>query len=647
MLLGLMLAAVAAPTSAPTVQSQFEEATAAMVAQQWEPAAAKFHVIGERTDISQRTRSIVAMREGQALYHLKREDEATALMRKGLALASSTDPALREDRADSLMLLGGVERGNFDFAAARRDFEAARAISDDPVTQLTGMMALANVTMFDPDGAALGYMDEAVKFVAAHKVDVKLDAQIHDLRGEVLLNRGDTQGALVDLNIALKDLGGLTTKTDLDDVKVRENLVLAYLLAKNRDRARDFIGMTGEGRAPDNRMLGRPDNFDLPMCDSDIRPDDLAVVEFGIGDDGNVLYVQPVYASRPGPIAVDFARAVYGWSWNPQYVKNIPFFYRARARLELRCTMAANRPSPIGLLWSDVEDWLESQKTDRDVPGEARKPAALRAALAQREKKGSDGIDMLPLLVRLADSSATDFQEAATFFRRADFIAAAARAPTTVRTYFAIREAGPSSYKRKDMDAYIAALDLLLKSPAVQADARSAATLRLTIAQSRSYRDPVGATQYLEAISTDGRLDAHDSLKVAALLQLASIKAQQKDLVSARRLYDATGLDAKQCALVDAQPVHVRGVASEQDYPQEAREWGLSGWARTEFDVKADGTTANVRTVMAYPPFVFGPPIERVVAHQKYTQSYRPDGGLGCGGETYQQGFHYVNAGGD
>ena len=588
------------------------------------------------------------MREGQALFHLDREEEAAALLRKGLATASPTDAALKDDRVDSLLILGGIERGNFDFAAARRDFEAGRALADDPTTQLTSLMSLANVTMFDPDGAALGYIDEAIRFIATHKVDATIDGQIHDLRGEVLLNRGDTQGALIDLNIALKDFGGLTTKTDLNDVKVRENLVLAYLLAKNRDKAREYIGMTGEGRAPDNHMLGEPADANLPSCGGDIKPDDVAVVEFGIGEDGAVLYVQPVYASHPGPMAVEFARAVYGWSWNPENIKTIPFFYRARARMELRCTTAVSRPSPISLLRGDIDGWLETHKVVAlgSVQSEARRVPVLRAALAEREKKGPDGIDMVPILVGLAESVGTSFQEARDMYARADRIAAGAQAPTSVRTYLAIRQAASPSSKRADEQAYILRLDEILKSPAVQADPRSAATLRLSIAQSRSYRDPKGATQYLDAVVGDARLDPHDPLKVGALLQLATIKAQQKDLVSARHYYDSTGLSAQQCALVDAQPTHVRGYASEQDYPAEAREWGLSGWARTEFDVKADGTTANVRTVTAYPPFIFGPPIERVVAHQKYTQSFRPDGGLGCGGEIFQQGFHYVTGGG-
>lgn len=641
MLLGLMIAAVAAPT----LQARFEEASAALTAQQWQSAADKFNVIGETPGLSPRTKGVVAMREGQALFHLDREEEAAALLRKGLTQTPSDDPTLKDDRVDALMILGGIERGNFDFPAARSNFEAVHTLSSDPTIQLTALLSLANVTMFDADGAALNYMDEAIKFIAAHKVDATVDGQVHDLRGQVLLNRGDTQGALVDFNIALKDFGGLTVKTDLNDVEVRSNLVLGYLLAKNRERARAFTGMTGEGRAPDNLMLREPADADLPACGGDTKPDDVVVVEFGIGEDGATLYAKPVYASHPGPMATDFARAVYSWSWDPERIKGIPLFYRAHARVELRCTTASNRPSPIALLRADVDSWLEASKVAPigGTESEARRIPRLRTALADHEKHGPDDLSTVPLLVGLAESVGTGFQDARDLYARADRVAAAEKAPTSVRTYFAIRAAASPSSKRRDTDAYIATLTGLLKTPAVLADPRSAATLRLIVAQSRSYRDPVGASQYLEAVVTEKGLDARDPLRVGALLQLASIRAQQKDLGSARHYYDLTGLDAQQCALVDAEPVRLRGAASEGDYPVEAREWGLSGWAHTEFDIKADGSTEHVRTVMAYPPFIFGPAIERVVARQKYTQSFRPEGGLGCGGKMFHQAFHFVN----
>jgi hypothetical protein len=162
------------------------------------------------------------------------------------------------------------------------------------------------------------------------------------------------------------------------------------------------------------------------------------------------------------------------------------------------------------------------------------------------------------------------------------------------------------------------------------------------LAQSQRVRDAAGAAVNLNAIAADHRLDPRDPLRIGALLQLAALKAEQHDLTGAQQLYQQTGLDDQQCALVDASPVRVRGQAGEQDYPEEARIWGMSGWARTEFDIKADGTTEHLRTVLAYPAFVFGPAIEGVARRMRYTQTYRPQGGLGCGGQAFQQGFHYV-----
>jgi len=648
MLVAWMLAQVAAagtpatPAATPTLQAQFEQASAALADKKWEEALAGFRAIEARPGVSKRTLSIAALREGQALFQLDRAEAAEAL-RRGLELAPSNDPSFADDRADALLSLGAIERGNFDFAAARREFEAARAVNDDPVLQLSTLMSLAEVTMFDRDDAALGYTDEMLKFIAAHKVDATIVGQVHDLRGRVLLNRGDLAGAITSLELALKDFGGLTSKSDINDVRVRSDLALAYLLSNKKDKAHTFLGMTGAGRMPDDAMLSKPADGNLPPCGGDIKPDDVAVVEFTLGDNGAVQNTIPIYASRTGGIAVEFARAVYGWSWDPQRIKDVPLFYRAAARVELRCTTASDRPSPVKLLAGDVDTWLRLAATDTGPAGEseARKAERLRAELARRANTPDD-VAILPILLGLAESPTTTFKESRDLYARADRIAAAAKAPAAVRTYFAIRMGAPDSYRRRDMDLYIAALDRLLQSPAVAEDARSAATLRLIIAQQKAYREPLVASKALEEITGDGRLDAHDPLRVGALLQLASIKARQKDLESARRYFNLTGLTAQQCALVDAQPIRVKGEASEADYPIEAREWGLSGWARTEFDVTSDGATQNVRTVAAYPPFVFGKPIEHVAQRMKFTQSFRPDGGLGCGGQTFEQGFHYV-----
>ena len=631
------------PGAAPTLQAQFEQASAALSAHQWETAAAGFHAIEVQPKLGQRTRGVVALREGQALFHLGR-GEAAEMLRKGLALTPERDPELLDERVDALLALGAIERDNFDFAAARREFEAARALSDNPPLQISALMSLAEVAMFDKDGAALAYTDEMLKFVAAHKVDAIIDGQVRDLRGRVLLNRGDVLGALVDLNIALKDFGGLTDKSDINDVQVRSDLALAHLLNHNKDKAQTFLSMTGAGRVPDNAMLSRPADGNLPPCGGDIKPEDVVVVQFMLGDNGAVQNATPIYASRMGGLAVEFARAVYSWSWDPKQLKDVPLFYRAAARVELRCTTASDRPSPIALLAGEAKTWLHlpSSEPSPAAESEARKAERLKAELARRAK-GPDDVSIIPLLLGLAESPATTFKESHDLYARTDRIAAAAQAPVAVRTYLAIRMAAPASYRRRDMDAYIAALERLLQEPRVAEDAYSAATLRLILAQQKAFHEPQLAAQYLEAITADRRLDAHDPLRVGALLQLASIKARQNDLPTARHYYDLTGLTAQQCALVDAQPIRIKGQAGEQDYPIEARELGLSGWARTEFDVTPDGTTEHVRTIAAYPPFVFGKPIEHVAQRLKFTQSFRPDGGLGCGGQTFAQGFHYVS----
>ena len=57
MLVAWMLATAATPVSAGplTLQAQFDQATAALVAGKWSDAAAGFHALGERSGVSQRT----------------------------------------------------------------------------------------------------------------------------------------------------------------------------------------------------------------------------------------------------------------------------------------------------------------------------------------------------------------------------------------------------------------------------------------------------------------------------------------------------------------------------------------------------------------------------------------------------------------
>jgi hypothetical protein len=66
---------------------------------------------------------------------------------------------------------------------------------------------------------------------------------------------------------------------------------------------------------------------------------------------------------------------------------------------------------------------------------------------------------------------------------------------------------------------------------------------------------------------------------------------------------------------------------------------GVSGWTRIEFDILPTGETTNRRAVISYPPFSFGDVTVQAMARARYTQTYRPEGGLGCGGATLQFRF--------
>jgi outer membrane biosynthesis protein TonB len=62
--------------------------------------------------------------------------------------------------------------------------------------------------------------------------------------------------------------------------------------------------------------------------------------------------------------------------------------------------------------------------------------------------------------------------------------------------------------------------------------------------------------------------------------------------------------------------------------------WGFEGWTQMQYDVSADGHVLNQRAVVSYPPFVFDKASGNVVKGARYEKTFRPDGGLGCGGQT-------------
>lgn len=78
----------------------------------------------------------------------------------------------------------------------------------------------------------------------------------------------------------------------------------------------------------------------------------------------------------------------------------------------------------------------------------------------------------------------------------------------------------------------------------------------------------------------------------------------------------------------EPEPRRRRFSASSSDFPRDALFWGFEGWAIGESAVGRDGRVTQSRTILAYPPFVFGDPTLRIIERSEYerveTQSGAP-----------------------
>jgi hypothetical protein len=368
----------------------------------------------------------------------------------------------------------------------------------------------------------------------------------------------------------------------------------------------------------------------LPNCGEDgIGPDDVAVVEFGIGDSGAVTYARPIYASRQGDVGLVFARAVAGWSWDPANVKDIPMLFRVVTRLELRCSTGNGALPLFGSTQQAFADWVAGLSVPPfDPPGtnEATRRLALLAELDRRRATfGPSAPALIPVLAQLVNNAVVASAEAAGHAATLQTIMAGLRVPAMARLNVdyrhAMAAAGDKAYRHPPR----------LDEAPYRDDPVALATLRLTSyddARGRDRRD--GAL--LEQVLSDPRLPPDHMLRIAALVRRANLRAASGDLVGAQADYASTGLSDQQCSIVDAKPSTKAAPASSSDYPIAMVRLGVEGWTSVQFDIAADGRTLNQRAVISYPPFIFGDSGKKIVSHAIFEQSYRPAGQLGCGG---------------
>lgn len=641
----LLLAAIsgvasAQPQSAASMQAQFEAATAKLNANDVVGAIASFEEL-ERSlaanpKVSAASLAVVRVRLGVAYARLGRSDNAREVLGKALANGALDKPAYANDRDDARLTLAGIDELAFNHEAAATLYRRTAAESTDLTTRLTALNGAARSQMFVDNAAALASVDEALRLAASAPGVTKNQLSIlYGTRGSVLLNGGQASAARADLVKAVDLRGGLGLKVDQGDIDLRATAALAMLVGGQTEDARKYLAYTGAGRG--DAALPFPAEAILPDCGTldHVSPTDSVVVRFDVLPSGRAANVMPIYASKQGDMAYEFAEMVSGWSWSPEALKDVKPFFLHGARLQLRCSTTNTRGGDSRLN-DALRAWLTASGVE-PIDDEASS-AAQALALKQRLDIAKSAPERIYLLWKFAVNPVFDAKQRSDYAAEAVALARSTDVPPAPRLaieLLALAKPTSGRYDYPKSDAYLNAVKALAAERWVARDPLLRNSVRLQIL--RSYmerRDDFYAKTTVNQIVADEALPEKDPIKIAALVQLANIEAANKQPAAAAAAYELTGLSAQQCALIDDGPLMRRTVASTSDYPKEASAWGFEGWSQVEYDIGADGKPRGARTVLAYPPEVFSKSSEGVVMRSRYTVSYRPAGDLACTGST-------------
>lgn len=641
----------AAAAAGQTLQQDFDAATAASNDGRCADAVPLFEALEKdrRVAPGSMPAAAIAARKGKCLIALGRYNEGKASITAGLAKLEAAGESFSGDVYDAQMSLGLAALHDYDFASAEAHYNAALKLMNG-MARLPALVGLAKATAYDGTNAPLAYAEEAIRIVDSQpKPDKQLRATFMTLHARTLLDQGQNAAAYDELKQALKLTGGLTQKVTLDQVATRGDLAMAALLLGKRDDAHLYLAYTGAGRIAES-PFGRAETMDAPVCGSEtgLRPEDEAVVEFSIEKDGRVSNAQTVYTRGDREVAAAFASAVRKWYWDPVSLAKIPPFYLAASRIELRCTRAgADAPGVFSPLKERLFSWARTQLMPIDLTTDSDPVSTLNSILSEPDVRGKPA-RFVAAKVLLSDFSASGgdrgpLDDALAVARASSLpaqVISALQAFAAVSSTPWAKEASENVNLKQEMPVYAKGLFDSAERPEFANDALAADTLRLAGAQDAHwFKDPTPIVAELKLVADDNRLEQHDPLRQVANLQLADLAAQAHDLDAAHAYFERTGLTEEQCSLLGVHPALRASNASSSDYPTQALAMGFEGWARVEFDIKADGKTVGGRTVIAYPPFVFSDGATAMSKDFVFESSYRPGGNMACSADHEEISF--------
>jgi len=626
--------AASPPASPPPAAPQlvFEQATQAAAEGKCSDAISQFENLLQRPSVKARSAvtGAIQARLAPCLLKLDRVAEAESLFLSAEQALPRDQEGYAQDLFKSRMSLGSINLNRSNRPGAEAWYRKALEIAPGPYFRIQALNGITRATMFDPDDAALKSASEAMAVFAAN-ANMSKDAEsvVKSLHARALLNHGQMPQAYAELKSVLKANGGLTLRVDANDVISRSDLAIAALLNGDAENAKKYLAYTGAGRL-DSGHLGAAVRIQTPACGGPnaILPDDMAIIGFGIAASGAVTYAEPVYATRLGGMADEFAQAVMTWSWKKEDVAKIPPLLRMFNRVELRCSNSGRGLSPKDVLESAYVDWASKMVAgDPDLPKtDAKRMPILQDRLKKAEAEGNIPLQ-IDLLRDLGNNMVVPDKIRQQGLNKAFDLAEKIRAPVQVRALLSVEGIIPSS----DWGNYNKEIRNLLSNPDYMADTITRNVFRLMVA-SPIWRKPPpeDAQAVLQAIIDDNALAADHPLKVAALVRIANLLAEKGNLAAAQAAYQRTGLDATQCSLLDATPaLRMTGIDSS-DFPEETKRWGFDGWVRTEYDIQADGKSVNHRAIAVYPPLVFRDAAVKAMRGVRYRQTFRPEGALGC-----------------
>jgi tetratricopeptide (TPR) repeat protein len=623
---------------ANSLQQAFDAASADASAGKCAEAVAAFEALERNPKVKPGSLSAAAMsvRKGQCLVRLGRYAEGEMAIAAGLPALEKADGNFDADVAEGQIALGDAAMSRWDYTGASLAYRKALALQKGD-QRIIALAKLAKATSFDGGTAPLAHASEGINLLsAATKPDKDALAAFHTLQARTLLNQGNAQEAYKELKQALALSGGLTSRTTLSEVALRGDLAMAAMQIGRKDDARLYLAYTGAGRI-EKSPFATAVSMDPPLCgeETGLRPDDVAVVDFSIGDNGSVNAAQTVY-SRGGPaVAAAFSKAVSEWYWQPGDVAAIPLFYRLATRVEVRCSnVMGGGPGVFSPLDNRFSQWASSLLPA--LAHSSNNPADLAPILrsyAEDRGKNGDFAAQFAALSWLVLGEPVSPQIRIATVDEALALAVKAKVPAEAIAWLRIARLRATMATHKTNRADRSAVLALAADPAIAGDALAVDTLRLVAGSIRSRANPeenAASFELLMSAAQDSRLPERHPLRQLAWLRLADIAAAAADRPKAQAYFTNTGLTEQQCAALSVAPTMRSNGASSADYPMEALMMGFEGWVRLEFDINADGRTANARPIVSYPPLIFTDAAKGMVRDIRYDTSYRPGDGVAC-----------------